>query len=72
MQLFENTKVRWVLQVTSGDGAVGRACFFNDLSESTKVVDGLQGQGLLKRWFVVEKWVVGWGKYRRGRSHLGL
>jgi hypothetical protein len=35
----------------------GRACFFNDLSESTKVVVGLQGRGLLKRWFVVEKWV---------------
>ena len=31
--------------------------FFNDLSESTKGFDGLQGRGLLKRWFVVEKWV---------------
>ena len=39
--------------------ASGRACFFNDLSESTKGIDGLQGLGLLKRRFVVEKWVVG-------------
>jgi hypothetical protein len=36
-----------------------KACFFNDLSESTKGMDGVQGRGLLKRWFVVEKWVVG-------------
>jgi hypothetical protein len=55
VQLFKNTKVRWGLQVTSGGGCFWKACFFNDLSESTKVVDGLQGPGLLKRWFVVEK-----------------
>jgi hypothetical protein len=60
VQLFKNTKVRWVLQVTSRDACCRKACFFNDLSESTKVVDGLQGRALLKRRFVVEKWVGGW------------
>jgi hypothetical protein len=34
-----------------------KACFFNDLSESTKGITELQGLGLLKRRFVVEKWV---------------
>jgi hypothetical protein len=59
VQLFKNTKVRLILQVASGDGCFRRACFFNDLCESTKVVGELQGWGLLKRWFVVEKWVGG-------------
>lgn len=54
---LKNTKVRLILQVASDDGCIRRACFFNDLCESTKVVGELQGWGLLKRWFVVEKWV---------------
>jgi hypothetical protein len=57
VQLFKNTKVRLILQVASGDGCFRRACFFNDLCESTKVIGELQGWGLLKRWFVVEKWI---------------
>jgi hypothetical protein len=58
VQLFKNTKVRWVLQVASVGCCFRKACFFNDLSESTKVVEGLQGWGLLKRWFVVEKGLI--------------
>jgi hypothetical protein len=57
VQLFKNTKVRLILQVTSDRVAFWKACFFNDLSESTKGFDGVQAPGLLKRRFVVEKWV---------------
>ena len=55
VQLFKNTKVRWVSQITPVQCAFGRRCVFNDLCESTKTVSGLQGSGLLKRWNVVGK-----------------
>ena len=48
--------------------ASGGHSFFNDLSEITKSMTGLQGVGLLKRWFLVEKVGLGW----RESAHLGL
>jgi hypothetical protein len=49
VQLFKNTKVRWVSQITPVQCAFGRRCVFNDLCESTKSVSGVQGRALLKR-----------------------
>ncbi len=39
----------------SGGYDFRRACFSNDLCESTNSLDGPQGRGLLKRRIVVEK-----------------